>query len=147
MVQKKLSQKKSQKEKKENLKDEKLQNEVNLKRKDENNNRVQIVNEFCKGNHFVCLKFTNDEYNYVLDTLKKFKEDKELSDELDLEYLDELLDDHHLICRYMMRNRRDQEKQIDFILKVLKWRKASFIYKIKRNLFPREAMELGMIFI
>ena len=103
-----------------------------------------IKNQFCKGGiHFVCSKFTDDEFNFIIENLIKIKDNKELLDEIDIDYLDELLNDHHLVTRYMMRYRRNQNEQLEFILKVLKWRKSNLIYKIKKELFPREAMELG----
>ena len=147
MVQKKLSQKKSKKpqEKNDQLKEiRNVKSDVSSTKQDENNNHTIVTgNEFCKQNHFVCSKFTDDQYNAVRDSLIKLKDEKERTDELDMQYLDEILDDHHLLTRYMMRQRHDQAKQIEFIIKVLKWRQDNHISLIKKELFPREALELG----
>ena len=150
MVQKKLSQKKSQKrqEKCEQAKETKneLKKREEKDKKDENNNKIELKSDFCDQDHFVCSKFTNDQFEFIRCALIKLKEDKESSHELDLIYLDELLSDHHLQTRYMMRLRYDQDKQIEFIISVLKWRKENRISFIRKELFPREPYELGPVF-
>ena len=150
MVQKKLNQKKP-KEKSLEKPDQQSQakNELNKEvkgGKDENNNkRVEKKPcDFCpKQNHFVCAKFTDEQFNYVREQLIKLKEDKELIDQLDMEHLNDILDDHHLQARYMMRQRYDLDKQVEFIVKALKWREENYISKIRKELFPREPFELG----
>ena len=151
MVQKKLNQKKP-KEKSQEKPDQQssAKNELNAKdakaAKDENNNKCveKKPSDFCpKQIHFVCQKFSDEQFNYVREQLIKLKDDKELADELDLDHLNEILDDHHLQARYMMRQRYDLDKQIEFIVKALKWRQENYISKIRKELFPKEPFELG----
>lgn len=150
MVQKKLNQKKTPKNQdktdQQQLKDEKIVKNNETKNNDVNNNiekKIVIKNEFCKEDHFVCSKFTDEQFNLIRDALIKLKDDKELIDQLDIDHINEILDDHHLQTRYMMRQRRDSDKQLEFIIKTLRWREENHISKIRKDLFPREAIEMG----
>lgn len=160
MAQKKLNQKKSQKsqdksemekrtDQSKSDKDE-LKNEINnndVKITDENNNKkVQLKSDFCKENHFVCFKFSNDQFNLIHEKLSKLKDDPELVDQLDIDHLDQILNDHHLQTRYMMRARYDLDKQMEFIIRALKWRKENHISVIRKELFPREPFEMAPVF-
>lgn len=156
MVQKKLNQKKPKAKslEKSDQQDTQTKNELtkaNNKEagKDANNNKAVEKKpcEFCpKQNHFVCQKFSDEQFQYVREQLVKLKEDKELIAELDVEHLNQILDDHHLQARYMMRQRYDLDKQIEFIVKALKWREECFISKIKKDFFPREPFELSPVY-
>lgn len=161
MVQKKLSQKKPKEKAQEKCEQENaVKNELNGKDakagkdaktgKDENNNKCVEKKwpEFCpKQNHFVCQKFSDEQFNHIREQLIKVKEDKELVAELDINHLNEILEDHHLQTRYMMRQRYDLDKQFEFIMKALKWREENYISKIRKELFPREPFELGELLV
>ena len=148
MVQKKLNQKKPKEKSLEKPDQGQVaKNELNkVASKDENNNKCveKKPADFCpKQNHFVCAKFSDEQFNYVQDHLLKLKEDEELIAQLDVDHLNNILDDHHLQTRYMMRQRYDLDKQIEFIVKALKWREENYVSKIRKELFPREPFELG----
>lgn len=58
-----------------------------------------------------------------------------------------LIEDDHLLRRYMRRKRGDVNASVEFIWEALQWRKKQNILSLNEYEFPREFYEVGGLYI